>query len=230
MTRLAEAVAGGELSDEEMAQLRGALAQLAAVAGASNGELAGALASADRELGTGDRAAAARHLLAASPKMKALHGAMAARSLAERTTETLDLLARATRAEAEDLGRGPGSPARRPGEPPGMLASGAGAGGPDSSRGSSIGTRPVGEPNEDGARGPELPIAGQWRGKVLRQLFESTSAKSPSDALRLAIVEHQRVVEDRFQHDEVPEEYQEAVRAYFALLSARESSWMSIKK
>ena len=38
------------------------------------------------------------------------------------------------------------------------------------------------------------------------------------DEAKRLLVDHDRVVEERFRRDEVPQEYEEAVRAYFAAL------------
>jgi hypothetical protein len=76
----------------------------------------------------------------------------------------------------------------------------------------------------------DLRIQGIWNGKAVRQLFESSSSATANDEARRLFVEHERVVEDRFRHDDVPGEYQEAVRAYFAALRQRESPWMQTKK
>jgi hypothetical protein len=68
------------------------------------------------------------------------------------------------------------------------------------------------------SKGPALEVPAAISGKVLRQLFDSTAASGRSQELKQVLIDHSRVVEDRFRHDEVPEEYQTAIRAYFALL------------
>ena len=44
-----------------------------------------------------------------------------------------------------------------------------------------------------------------------------TASAGASDEVK-RMLEHDRVIEERFQRDEVPQEYEEAVRAYFAAL------------
>ena len=79
-------------------------------------------------------------------------------------------------------------------------------------------------------KGEELQVQGTWNGKVIRQLFESASSGQLTEQAKQLLIEHQRVVEDRFRRDDVPEEYHSYIRTYFTALNQKEREWTQNEK
>jgi hypothetical protein len=223
---LARALGDGDLSDEEAAAVAQAISSLADLAQAKSPALSGELRKVSAAIAQGDVAAAGRALDGAAGKLDELKPELAAESTVRRADQMAALLERATR-DPDDAASTLAQP-----NPSGNRIGAA----PPGERGSSDRGAQAAAQHEKGAQPPEsqgkndLNIAGNWSGKVWRQLYESAPSASASDELKTVFAEHRRVVEDRFRHDEVPEEYAEAVRIYFEQLNQRGSAWTQIKK
>jgi hypothetical protein len=194
-----------------------------------------ALAETAQHLGAGEQAAAGQVLGKALSKLDTLQKPLAALEAARRAARVvgaLEQVARETDAakQAEsmqslaDEGSEEGGSSRLLGsltaEPTGAI-----------SASTASDTERVTAPAPDGAaKGGELQLSGNWNGRIIRQLFQSAPTASDAQAIRRVIVDHERVLEDRFRHDDVPPEYREAVRSYFAALHQKEGAWTQIKK
>lgn len=222
LARLAQMAQAGELSDQDLTELAGTLSALADLDRSGGGALVESLRGAERAVKAGDLAGAARAMSAAAGRFESLRPALTERQAARATDRLAELLEHAARDLPGDAAPGQSAAGQKLGEGGGESGS--------SDRGTEQGgARTPGERPEDN-QGPALAIGASWHGKLFKQLIDSGSGAGRGDQLKESFAEHQRVVEDRFQHDEVPEEYAEAVRAYFAKLNERESTWTSTKK
>lgn len=244
ISQVASALAQGGLSDEEIAELQTAVATLGALAKQSGaGPVSSAMRQVAEQLQGGNQAAAGKALADASQGLAPLRKPLAAFAAARRAEAVLAALRTAaagttgpaTAAEtANPFDQPPSSKLRvSPGDTPGVTSAKLtpftpdGPVGASAARGSDERTAP--SPAET-PRGAELQLHGAWNGKVVRQLFDNSGSGGASDDAKRLLVDHERVVEDRFLHDDVPSEYQEAVRAYFAALHQRERQWTQTRK
>jgi hypothetical protein len=234
LDRVSGQLAAGSLADEEVARLRtlvGALASVAESASAPDG--AALLRKVADKLGDADPAASAQQLAAAKGLLPSLMKHLSAAGAAERAAQVSAALERSL---------GPDAPEREVvaslKAPHGPAAAGAGQPLP-SGQTSLLGQNGAGDgvvaeprsapPHTPSDQGSELRPAGVWNGRVLRELF-TDSGSAPSDEVRRLLVEHERVAEQRFERDEIPGQYTDAVRAYFAGLHARGGSWTPTRK
>jgi hypothetical protein len=237
---LEAALGAGAVSDEELAQLEPVLAAMAALASeARDDELTGQLRDAARAARQGNGSAAAQALARAGDRLGAINRSLMMFATTRQISQMLDVLERGVRegttasaqAAAGDANRAPGdrggprSPAGA-GSSPGTLSAGSGG----IAAGEGPGEHNPGTPPTEGAAGEDLKIQGTWNGAVVRQLFQAPGTTGASDEARRLLAEHERVAEDRFRHDDVPMEYQDAVRAYFAALHERGGQWTQTRK
>lgn len=208
------ALAQGGLSEDEVTNLGPLLAGLASVA-EPRSKLTEQLNEASRLAQNGNQPGAAKMLADASPQLGTLDRAIEARSALQRAEAALQKL-------QETLNPDPSAPAQKstgPSEPtPNGKGTVSASSGRDAiSAGDQTVEERVLEPLLPAASdGADVSIKGIWNGKVMRSLFDSTDATTEGEAAKRILVDHERVVEDRFARDDIPLEYEDAIRTYFA--------------
>jgi hypothetical protein len=212
LDEVAASLAAGSLGDDQRAQLATLLAELTTVAGSAHASEAGArLGDAARRLAATDDAGAARALTDAKATLPALEHPLQVAAAAQKAAELTGALERAVGGKLSD------------GEALSSLSGALGAG-----ASTSPAHPPAPAPPEEGP-GPALQLTGVWNGAVMRELFAG-GGTAPSDEARRLLVAHERVAEEHFRNDEIPSEYAEAVRAYFAGLHQRGGTWTPNRK
>lgn len=222
MDELAGQLQGGKLDDNQLSELAPTIEALSRL---SKGDPSSeSLRRAAKLMASGDQAGAAKHLQSATkdfPSEKARQSLLtaAAAGRAERAASSLQA------AVGQTLLPGSGSDGRgnnAQGDP----GATAGVNGAFERLGSSgAGAQAVAQheaaPFAPQTTGPDVRVHGVWKGDVMQRLFNAPqSAESDVEAKQL-LVDHERVIEDRFRRDEIPREYQDAVRAYFSSLHAQ---------
>ena len=205
---LATSMRGNRLTEGELAELLPILDNLGSIMKPVDPALATTLAEAARRVAAGDQGGAAERLARLTdPKLEAiakLQRPLSSSAALQQALEAVDSVTRSIRT----AGEGTSSP---------VVDRGGGGTGAGSNSGSK-----VADPSAPGPEpGRELVVHGTWNGKVMRQLFDSSSGVIAGDEAKRMLVEHDRVVEERFRRDEVPQEYEAAVRAYFAALHGK---------
>jgi hypothetical protein len=225
LARLAQLAQAGELGSDDVTELAATLSAIAELDRAADSQLVESLHGAQRALGAGDLAGAARAMTEASSRFESLRPALAAREAAASADRLAQLLERAAR-DVGEKGKGEGEHGKT------LSASLVGEAGESGSadRGTQKATEHAPGVRPEETNGPQLSIAAEWHGKLFKQVIDTAGAGGRADQLKESFAEHQRVVEDRFRHDEIPEEYAEAVRTYFAQLNQREHAWTSTRK
>ena len=241
LERLIEPIRSGQLSEEEMGQLIPMVQALSEMARGVSEPDATHLAEAAKMFRAGEFAKGAEALSDAKAVLpllqKSLSQAAASRKLEQTAQKLLRVLdgsnpaAQSAVAQTatsgigqKDDGAGQNTPPPESFTDPGAADS-ISAGGESGEHGA---TALHGSDKPE--KNPELQLQGVWNGKVMRQFFEDgDSAKSGEEASQL-LVEHEKVIEERFRHDEIPFEYRDAVKAYFAVLHQRGSQWTQGKK
>jgi hypothetical protein len=212
--QLSRAVMAGELNVEDVQQLRSALTALGDLANGVDAAFAKNLHSAEHALAAGKFAEAGQLLAGAQAQFGALRPILAAQVAATKAQQTVSMLEHAT--------QDPSSVAHKTNEADKETSLGSSGNpllGDNEARGIQRATRYTdADLAEVPQTGPRLPVPAAISGKVLRELFESASKNATNQEIQQVVVAHRRVVEDRFRRDEIPEEYQAAVRAYFASL------------
>jgi hypothetical protein len=161
---------------------------------------------------SGDLPGAARELSQAKQEVPRIAGALAAWSGAKRTAQAAAALEPVVADSAQAAG-GPEAPNDSIARAQLRLAGGSGAG-------ASAAEEHPSSPPPNGAPTAPLQLTGAWNGELMRQFFDSSSTGISAEAKKL-LVDHEQVVEDRFRRDDVPAEYRDAVRTYFAALHQR---------
>ncbi len=215
---LSSALGKAELSSQQLDELRAnlqALSELAKGTPGAGAELSGKIDAALEHVAAGDQAAAGQQLSEVQKGVHALDKALASVAAMRKAEGTIERVTRALEgagetAEPSGLRAAGGDGTQT--APPELTDQGGGAGLSGQKDG-----RVGGGPAAPSA-GPELAVRGTWNGKVMRQFFDSSSSAAGSEEVKKLLVEHERVVTNRLDRDEIPLEYQEAVRAYFAAL------------
>jgi hypothetical protein len=220
LTAIASALKAGTLGEEESNDLQPMLEALAELTSDADAGAAKLLKDAARHLAARDAVAAAGELA-----MLKSHAAVFAQPLkrqaalndAERTLRTLSQAltgAAADNPKQAGAGAGAGKEAQ-----PREVTSDSSASGEAATAGEQAGGDRFSSGKTPSPLGTnELAVKGVWKGRVMRQLFESPDGKAQSDEVKNLLIEHDRVAEERFRRDEIPPEYQDAVRAYFSAL------------
>jgi hypothetical protein len=222
----------GTIPEAEVGQLKsllGALAQLAETANAPDS--ASLLREASSRLAENDLPGAGKRLAAAKTALPALARPLAVSAAAERMAEV---------AQALERSLGPGlaegevvtalkTPRTGAAAAPSLIAGQTSLTGTNGAGERSTAEHVNSAPPKPAAGDRQLQLAGVWNGRVLRDLFTDTGA-APSDEARRLLVEHERVAEERFLRDEIPGQYADAVRAYFAGLHERGGTWTPTRK
>jgi hypothetical protein len=220
MDQLAGQMQSGKLDDNQLSDLAPAIEALSRL---SKGDPSSeSLRRAAKLIASGDQPGAARHLQSATkdfPSEKARQNLLTASAAgrAERAARSLQAAVGQTLL--------PGSNDARADNAPGGTGAAPGATGAYERLGSSGAGSQVASSHETAPFVPEttghdVQVHGVWKGEVMQRLFNAPQlADSDVEAKRL-LVDHERVIEDRFRRDEIPREYQDAVRAYFSSLHA----------
>lgn len=211
---VAAALEAGSLDAEQLASLVPALDGLRQLANRSpaGARLASSLAAAAEKAESGDLSGAGRELAQAKQELPKLSGALAAWSGARRTAQAAAALEPVIAESAASAG-GPEAASDSIARTQLQMAGASGAGA------SSAEEHPA-QPRPNGSPTAPLQLSGAWNGELMRQFFESSPNGVSAEAKKL-LVEHEQVVEDRFRRDDVPAEYRDAVRTYFAALHQR---------
>jgi hypothetical protein len=214
LDRVEAALREGRVDGAEQARLTAALERMRRIAAGApaGGALASALAAAAEKLDGGDLQGAARAVTDARGALAPLGKPLARWAVAQRTEKAAAAL--------EQVLGAAGAPAADPSTGNEALthaqlqlsgSNGAGASAADD--------HPTQPPPRETPTAP-LQLSGSWNGAVMRELFDSASP-GLDDAAKKVLVDHEQVVEDRFRRDDVPAEYRDAVRSYFAALHQR---------
>jgi hypothetical protein len=220
LAQLAQTLRADGLSENEMGDLEPLLRALGAVAKEVDPALAEQLNQAADKVHASDQQGAALRLTDASSKLSALARPLATNAAIRRAQVTTQAIEQALRDTAPG---GAARASRAPEDSAAALQKAMLAAGVDSATGAgaAAGEHAIGKTPDNDANGPSLNIPGKVRGQVMRQLFDANNTATASEEVKKVLVAHDHVIEDRFRHDEVPLEYQDAVRAYFAALHAK---------